>query len=272
MISPETIDKIVELAIRPQSSLADEFGDPYVVLPQSMQVYNLSHLCPPQRIKQAPKFLECGSFVDYVNRFRNENTLIFANVTDTSATFHAVLDYHAAAPKLAPAFCHHTATFQTIETPEWKTWLGANRKSMEQVEFATWLEDNARLLVEPTGADLLELVKSLHGHKNARFSGAARLDTGAYSVSYEEEIVVRGTSKVDQGDIELPATIKAGIAPFQGSQPYEVNARLKTRVVERKLTLWFETISLHSIVRDSIMLLTKQVAEKTGIIPFLGNP
>lgn len=246
-------------------------GDPFIVLPDSMKPHSLAHLLPPTRIKQAVTLLEAGSFADYVNRYKTDQTLIFANVTERSATLTAVLDYHGKAPELKPARVEHRAVFSTIETPEWKAWMAANRKPMDQVEFATWLEDNLKLFVAPAGAELLELVKTLHGHANARFNTALRLNTGAYSVNYEEEVVVRGTSSVSSDTMELPAEVKAGIAPFQGAVPYEVRARLKSRVTERKLMLWFETIAVHEIVRDSILTVTQQVAEKTGIVPLLGN-
>ena len=270
MIPLDTLNRIVELGVSAKPQTVDG-GDPFVVIPMGMKTESLAHLAPPKRIKQSPKFLDCSSFTDYVNKFKSGETLIFARVTETSAEFVAVLDYHAAKPKPSPAYCHHTASFATLETPEWKTWLQANRVAMDQVAFATWLEDNQQLFVEPAGADLLELVKSLHGHKNARFNTALRLDNGSYSVGYEEEVVVRGVATAKSGEVELPAIIKTGIAPFQGASNYEVTARLKTRVQDRKLMLWFETIALHVIVRDSILLLTKQISDKTGIVPLLGT-
>jgi hypothetical protein len=42
--------------------------------------------------------------------------------------------------------------------------------------------------------------------------------------------------------------------------------------VDRKLMLTFETVNRPKIVRESILLLTKQVGEKTSIIPMLGIP
>ena len=50
-----------------------------------------------------------------------------------------------------------------------------------------------------------------------------------------------------------------------------MSARLKSRVAERRLVLFFETIAKHEIVRESIMLLTKKISESTTIIPLLGN-
>lgn len=263
------VDRLLELGGNFKPQVAVENGVPFALIPSGMTVQSLEHLAPLTRIKQAVSILEAGSFCDYVNRFKNEDTLIFANVTETAAVFTAVLDYHGPAK---PKYGSHTARFEMIQTPEWKTWMAANRVAMDQVKFATWLEDNLKLIVEPDSADLLEMVRTLHGHNNARFNTALRLDNGAYSVSYDEDTQVKGTSTTRAGEFELPATIKAGIAVFQGCDKYAVSARLKSRCTERKLVLHFETISVHEIVRESILLAVKQVADKTGIIPLIGAP
>lgn len=275
MIPKETLDAILALT-KPEIQFGDNGTDgghcvPFVVIPQSQKVESLESLFPPTRIKRTVNLLEAGSFVDYVNRFKTDNTLIFANVSETGAAFTAMLDYHGPAPELKPAYCSHVAKFEAVETPEWKTWKAANRKPMNQVEFATFLEDNQSLFVDPAGADLLELVRSLHGHRNARFNTALRLDNGSYSVSYDEDVVVKGTSTAKSGEMELPPQIQAGLAVFQGADPYKVSARLKSRCEERRLVLFYETVSMHAIVRESIMLLVKQISEGTKIVPLLGN-
>ena len=73
------------------------------------------------------------------------------------------------------------------------------------------------------------------------------------------------------GDLELPPMVKAGVQVYEVGPVYEVFARLKTRINERRLVLFYETINRPLIIRDNIILLTKQVAEQTGIIPLLGS-
>lgn len=265
----DTLNRLVALGGAVEQFTPEGGKFPVILAPHGTDLKSLEGFLPPQRIKQAVNLLEAESFIAYVNKFKEEDTLIFVNVTESGATFKAILDYHG---KDEPQYCSHVASFSLIPTPEWKTWLEADREMMEQVDFATWLEDNAKLIVEPTGANLLELVRDLHGHKNARFQSAVRLNTGAHSVTYEEDVVVRGSASSASAEMELPPTIVAGIAVFQGTAPYKVTARLKTRIEERKLHLFFETINRHGIVRESILLAVKQVSEGTKIIPMLGSP
>lgn len=260
-------------------------GDPYYITPQG-ELKSLASVYPPRRIKQTVHLTDSGSFIDYVNRFKSGDTLIFAKVDETSATLTAVLDYHK--PTGAkPDYCHHRATFTTLPTPEWVTWLKANRQPMDQVTFANWLEDNLSLFVQPkdengvpdetipSGADLLELVQTLHGTANARFSSSVRLHNGAYSVSYEEEIDVKG--QIRGGNVDFPKMIMGGFAIFQGGDAFQVPARIKTRTTEKKNILHFETIGVPQLIRDNLIGdeknpgIVRQIATKTGIIPLLGS-
>lgn len=269
------VDRLLELGGNFKVIKASESGEPFTIVPQGMHVESLSEFCPPTRIRQTPRFHESGSFSDYVNRFKTDNTLIFASFGELGqdgVTFVATLDYHSPAPALKPAYCDHEATFVALFTPEWLTWRQADRKRMGQVEFAEWLEDNQKFFVEPKGAELLETVRSLHGHKNARFNTVIRLDNGAQSVAYDEDVQIKGTSVTKGETLELPPLIKAGIAVFQGAPAYEVTARLKCRVEDRKLFLYYETVSMSAIIRESIMLLAKEIGTKTKIIPLVGNP
>lgn len=272
MLPKETFDTILSLGAMAVPIQTLPGAEPLVIIPNTTKTESLAKFFPPARISRKVTLLEAGSFVEYVNRFKTDDTLIFATVSETGAKFMAMLDYHGAAPALKPAYCAHVAEFEAIQTPEWKIWKSVDRTPLNQVAFATFLEDNAGLFVEPNGAELLELVRSLHGHKNARFNTSVRLNNGAYSVGYDEDIVVKSSNTTTSGELELPPVIKAGMSVFQGADAYEIPARLKTRIEDRRLVLFYETIALHKIVRESILLLVKQIADGTDIIPLLGNP
>jgi uncharacterized protein YfdQ (DUF2303 family) len=272
-----TLNRLLKLGAQgPEVLFKDhESRDPVIVVPQDMKIESLAKFYPPKRVDQRVTLLEAGSFIDYVNRFKDKDTLIFSDVSESGVTFKAILDYHQPPEEkqgltAKARYCKHVATFNAVETPEWKVWGRNNRVIMTQLEFAEFLENNLQLFVEPKGAELLELVRTLHGHSNARFNTSLRLDNGAYSASYEEDVSIKGSAGSKSGDIKLPPEIAAGFAIFQGAEPYKIKARLKCRIVDRQLKLYFETIQLPNIVRDSIMLLVKQVSTKTGIVPLLG--
>ena len=269
-----TLDRLLEIGGAYAVTRRERDGDPFAIVPSGWSVESLAKLCPPSRIRHRVQLLESGSFIDYVNRYKTADTLIFAKVTDEAGEFKAMLDYHGAAPALKAAYCEHVAVFTPFRTVEFDAWMKADRVKLGQMEFAVWLEENAALLVEPTGAELLELVTSLHGHTEARFNQTFRLVDGGCRLQYDEDIVVRGSSTTTSkpGDLELPALLRAGIAPFNGMPVYPVTARLKTRIDNRKLSLWIETVDVHKIIRDSLLLTVRAIVEKTGLIPLIGIP
>lgn len=284
-LNVETMNRLIALGSSATPIINFENKDgaaPFVIIPEGSKAEDVSMFFPKQRISQKVLLLDAGSFIDYVNRYKDDRTLIFADVTETSASFIAALDYHGAAPDLKPEYISHRAQFDTIQTTEFKTWLAANRKAMTQVEFATWLEDNAKLFTEPSGADLLELVQTLFGKQDVRFTSGVRLQSGGNKLQYDEDVELSGKNAA--GTVEIPKEITATFAPFQGAAAYVIRARLKYRIESRKLVLWFETIALHEVIRHSILSIVGQIAAPqrtgedkalvgsgTGIVPLLGK-
>ena len=285
-ISLELAKLLMEQGAKQPGILECPGAEKFAFVPSGMKMESLERFFPPVRIKEVVEILEAGSFVEYVNRFKNDDTLIFCDVQESGVTFEAVIDYHHApqyekAEKAGdttisitpgPEHCSHRVVFAAVETPDWKVWKAANRQQMTQLAFAEFLENNQQLFVTPKGADLLEIVRTLHGHTNARFNTLIRLDNGAHSVGYDEDVkIVGGGSNSKSGEIKLPPVIEAGFAIFQGVPAYKVKARLKARIEDRGLKLYFETIQLPNIIRESIMLLVEQVAKETKIVPLLGS-
>jgi uncharacterized protein YfdQ (DUF2303 family) len=271
-LTQEAIELLLKTGRAQNEAHTGDDGIRYFIKPDGNPV-SLAGMYKPQWIRQRVQFEDCESFAKYFNRFKNADSTIFASVEDTEAEFTAILDYHGAEAHRGD----HVTTYRTLSTPEWKAWQSANRKHMAQIEFATWLEDNSHLFVAPpgetnapSGADLLELVKSLHGHQNASFNTALRLDNGAYSVKYEESIDVRGTIKADS--LTLPPFIYGGFPLFQGMPGYLVKARLKTRIENRKLVLFFETVAVEKTVRDCIDMIVDRIEEKTEQTILMGAP
>lgn len=260
-------------------------ADPFVVIPQSHRLESILHLVPPTRIRTQVSLSDPASFTAYVNRFKDEDTLIFADVTDTGAKFTAILDFHKAGARpgsedaeqpakldtAIPRYLSHAATFECQKTTEWLRWMDCNGKKMSQVEFATWLEENQDLIVEPSGGELLELVQNLEGKSDVRFATAVKLQNGRNSLQYDEDVTLSGTVQSKSGKMEIPQNIGAGIAPFQGVSKYAVNARLKYRIEQRKLTFWFETITPHRIVRDAVNDVLLRIESETKLTPLAGK-
>lgn len=245
-------------------------GAPLAVIPKDYkaEIINIEqvekYLPKPFRKKGTFKMGDADSFIRFFNEGKNEQSRIFAQVDDTGGIFRGVLNFQGD----EPSFNDHVVTFQLEQTLEWKRWMTQNKARMSQVEFATFLEENTALFVEPKGADLLELIQTLDGKSNVSVSQAIKLQNGQLKVNYDEEVELKGASTTQAGTMTLPTILNVGIAPFQGTKPYAIKARLRYRIESRKITFWYETIDAHSVVREVCKQVVDLIVEKTGQTPF----
>ncbi|MBF8281292.1 MAG: hypothetical protein HW378_207 [Anaerolineales bacterium] len=249
-------------------------SDPFLVLPVGYRIECVAGLFPPRLIKENITFRDADSFCRYVSVQKTPDSLVLAGWNTEVPHFLAVLDYHGRArdgQPGKPGECRHAATLQCQPTWEWQRWLAVNAKGQTQVEFVQWLEEMQGCILSPPGAELLELIQTLEGKSNVRFSSAIRLQNGRSALQYEEDVELRGVVNTEPGRIEVPAQIEAGIAPYLGCQPYSVPARLRYRIEGRKVTFTLQTIRLDRIQRDALNSLSAQVEAKTGIKPLLGS-
>jgi uncharacterized protein YfdQ (DUF2303 family) len=146
-------------------------------------------------------------------------------------------------------------------------WVTANGKRVDQVAFAAFLEDNLPDIAQPPGAQLLELARSLEVKRNVNFASSVRLDNGQTQLTYEED--VKGTAA--KGTIEIPERFILGLAPFEGCAKYRLEARLRYRMAEGKLAMWFDLFRPEEVLRDAFNAVRKQIVDGTAIEPLVGT-
>lgn len=269
--APETV-ALLEKFAGGFSPIREVEGRPLFLRHRDYDVVDLEAFLPhPSRRRSTPVFKTAESFVRYVNNQRGDNSQIFVNMTDTDASMVGVLDFHTVDSGKPGSWCTHRPRLDLQQTVDWKRWMASNKMAFEQVGFALFLEENENLFVEPSGAQLLEIVQTLEGKADVRFHSGIRLQSGQHRLNYEEEISMKGSTGVQQASIELPSLLTVGIAPFEGCQKYKVQARLRYRIESRKIKLWYDTINPHLVVRDAISQIVKEVAEGTKIQPLIGT-
>jgi uncharacterized protein YfdQ (DUF2303 family) len=160
---------------------------PVIVLPSGLKVHSLKkyfdeYRTAPERREGTAQLVELASLIDHVNRFKDEDSALFAAPSPTAPTLTAVLDYHrqngldvGGAPSIiapsggvlgqamttrlpsktvagAPRFGKHRARYAFPLSDEWTAWLAQNGKVMPQAEFAAFLEDRIIDVASPEAA------------------------------------------------------------------------------------------------------------------------
>ena len=235
---------------------------PAVLVPERYRVQTFEeHRDRPLRIEQKVNAITAAAFADYVRRFCDDGTVVFANSPAT--TFKAILDYHQG---VFPDWCQHTVSYVCPHSKEWQTWSEKSGKVMNQAQFAEFIEDNLVDIVQPNGAEMLEVAKTLDARSNVRFKSAIRLDNGETQLVYEEMIDGAAGAK---GQLKIPQTIKLALRVFQGEDPYEVEARFKYRIKEGALTMWQELVRPERIIEDAFRGILERIAEELDGAPVI---
>lgn len=264
MADNRDLSAVIEAGKRIGDPKLVEGGGAYTILGTGDQVHDLEHLLDtPRRVQSSVTAHDPDTFVAYFNAFKFPGeSVIFADRDNVQLI--GVIDYHHE----SPAWCSHQVIYTAPHSPEWLTWTGKHGRSMTQPDFAQFIENNVDDIREPSGAEMLEVSRSLQAKKSVDFSSAIRLATGEQEFTYAETI----QGSAGKGKLKVPEVFKLGIPVFVNDAPYEVTARLRYRINEGKLSLWYDLLRHPQIEVDAFMTIIGTVATATAVAIWHGRP
>lgn len=209
------------------------------------------------------------SFSRYVVDQRGDGTSIWADVDARRVT--AVLDDHHRNGEplfLAAGWGAHRATLQLRHTPEWQRWAANDRKWLNQVAFAEHLQDGLPDIARPPAALMLELAQTFSAKRKVDFGSSQRLKDGQTQLTYKETVEARAGA----GNIEIPEKFALRIAPFVGYAAIEIEAWLRYRIDEGRLSLCYQLDQAEQALRTVFAEIVELIASETEIRPYDGSP
>lgn len=256
----QTVSTIAALGDQPK---IENFGERQLAfLPHGWNVQDVSQYLPkPDRITQCVELLNLPSLVDYTKKFKGAATAIFAD--EGLALYDVVLDYHSHEGR---GELDHVARYTCPQSDSWKAWTGQNgpEKKLTQAEFGKFIEANLIDIRQPAGADMLQIALSLQVHKSAKFESDLRLDNGQTQFGYTEEI--RGTHR--GGSLAIPDMFTLGLQVFIDGDTYRVDARLRYRLDDGKLWMWYELVRPNDVYRAAIKAVSDSIRKDLADVPF----
>jgi len=222
----------------------------------------------PLRRRGTAQFRELAGFLAHVNRFKNEASVIFADIEHVKLT--AILNYHPAGAASGPAWGDHRSHYVCPLSNEWRTWTESNSKPMDQATFAQFIEDNLDDIVIPvesasefpTSATVLEVARDLQVKSGLDFRQAINLATGETQMIYDEKHASGG----GKGQVTVPRAFLIGIPVFMNGIRYQIEARLRYRIKEGAL-IWFYRLHRHDRARDDAFADIRNQAEQETSLP-----
>lgn len=247
--------------------VAAEGGRPFRVGANG-ETWNMEGYLPRPVMRRAEVVVhDATSFGQYVNRFKEDATVIFAD--KVARAFVAVLDYHEPGVDGLARWGRHRVSLPLRHTPSWQIWTGKHGVKMTQTDFAQFLEDNMPDIADPPGAQIVEIARSLEAKKAVTFQSQIRMEDGSHKFTYAED--VQGSAK--SGSLQIPATFTLGLVPFEGADKYKVTARFRYRLDGGKLALWFDLVRTEDVLDAAVADEQDTIAAMVGKdTPILAGP
>jgi uncharacterized protein YfdQ (DUF2303 family) len=263
--SPITSD--LDVFIEPEN------GTPYLVAPDGYTVHSLEHLLPhPTRARADVIVTTTDSFIAYAKRHGSlADCTIYAEIRAENHVCNlvAIMNDHA---EDGPDWRDHRCTFSPALSVEWKRWTGKDGSKMNQAELATWLEDNlgdiASVIGMPSGAQMLEMALKFEATAEKKLASRINLQSGGVRFEYIED-----EDKNTRTAMEVFQRFTIGVPVFDGSSDaYPIEARLKYRDIQGKVSFWYELIRPDRAYKTAVQSSLDQIKAATGFLMIQGTP
>lgn len=243
-----------------------------VAVPEGFSVNDMSHLLPcPARRKGTTTLHDVESFIAQVGRYRTESTAIYvdADYARQQVEAVAVFDDHGSTTGVGyPGWQEHRARFTPRFTQEWLRWTKKSGEKMTQTEFAFFLEENLKDIVDPAGAAVLEFVVELQETRKVKYGSAVNLANGMIQFEFTEE----GDSAT-KGKIEMFRKFTLGIRPFDGAEAYSIDALLRYRIDRNSgaISFWFDLQRADRTLEDACRKTVEKIRTDAGVPVLFGT-
>lgn len=114
---------------------------------------------------------------------------------------------------------------------------------------------------------MLEMALTFEANQDMRFKSAIRLQSGGVQMQFVQDDDAQTLQKMQVFD-----RFSLGFPVFWNGDAYRIDARLRYRVRDGKLTFWFELIRQDKVLESATQTLISQIREKTGNPFFFGDP
>jgi len=246
-----------------------------------------AYLPNPERRKGTAKLTTLVSFMDHVNRFKDDHSAVFADLQNPAAPrLIGVLNYHER-EKGKARFGDHRAEYAFPISDEWTAWTNM-KGEMALGDFAEFLEEHIGDVVDPvnlakdsatlaeaaqlgiklaTPQALMELSRGIAVNVKSSVANAIRLSSGETQVNFKEE-----HEGADGKPLVVPGGFAIAIPVFRQGTPYLLLVRLRYGVAGTRVLWRFAISKVAKSFDDAVTTVCAQAREGTGSPLFYGTP
>lgn len=293
--NPKDLAEVLRENFKPEVKTIERGDDKktdVIVVPEGFKVESLKkHLDEnrlyPERRTGTVTTTRIKSFIDVVNRFKNEDSVVFADVKvedkRIEANLTAVFDYHPKNDDVQDADnLGHRATFGFPISKAFKNWLEKNTQAMSQIEFAYFLEKRLHDMSAPTEEDkamieglkpkfadpinILELSRDLEIYSNEAFISRNKLSSGETEIKFSAQHV-DGNGK----PISIPDFFVINVPIFEGGSRQRVLSQLRYRKDGNVLVWFYELYNIDEMLLEAFDKATAEVEAAVALPLYFGK-
>lgn len=170
-----------------------------------------------------------------------------------------VYDDHTASTP-GPRTDRLTLNLRTDE--DWRAWHALSGKFMGQEQMGDYLEDLAHTIVQPSAAEMLEVVDSIRASSKGEFESTIDKSNGNVKLGYAQTATAKAGRK---GQLEVPDGILLRLRPWEGHDTfYDVPANFRFRIRDAELSLAIKLKPTRQLLRQAWADLCDLVSKETG--------
>lgn len=273
-MSKEVLDKMIAVVsgMTGFNNYTDGAGRVHVLVPEGFSRETIEPVdrALPEDIIQAVEVDTSESLIKYVELFRETDTRLFVSRTVPSMT--AVFNYHSAsdAPEKmsnAPRYCSHKVVWKLPASLQYRRWSELARYQHSQTKILEFFEENGEDVINPSGAQMFEMLGKVSSRKKTEFISGFRLSDGSVEVAFKEE----GEATAGIKRENLPSEFNIGIPIFVDGPTYEVRVMLRYRIDEGKLAFQVVLHRIEILVDDAIKDEVSRIESATSLEAIFGK-
>ena len=236
----------------------------------------------PETLKGSTTLHNCQSFIDFVNRYKDDTSAIFYNQDKQKVT--CIFD---CATKNNTSFEQHKADYAFPFSDELKEWKEHNGDVMTQIDFAFFIEKNVLDLADPDKTAESEALKEIRLRIGGHFAAVSKMVelSRGISIHSDERATVKydpntGESTVDFSSehtdatgekVKVPNMFLIVIPILKGGKSYQLPCRLRHRLKNGQIIWWYEVIDLDKAIAAAIDEELNKIKEDIALLVFYGD-
>ncbi len=285
-----------------------------ITLPEKRRVHDISaalreaaQYLKPARRRGTAHLADLASLINWANRFKGAETVLYANPDMDAPTLTCIADYHAAGeadvhtPTGDPTARHlaHRAIYDFPLSEDWKAWMRVDGKPLDKDTMGEFIEAQAKDVMDPTPAILKGAVTSANAPWENRLIETAQKIEGRFgqlsqllAMSRQFQVYETSNLKVstnrDTGESEvqflsehktpdgkplnIPNLIIIAIPVFQGGAPYRMPVRFRYRKVGGEVRFILSVYNPEKAFEAAFNEAIEQARDQTELPTFMGLP